>query len=183
MFKKLLKAIFKKGSSKKSSKDKKGDVENMAELENVKKEEVVDETTKGEEIADNKEKVENKETEVKDNEKKEDVAEEKAEETTEQAPQVQETEEQGNGVRVEDLVTKDMLADRLSALEAKFDAVIKENEDLKAQITNKEDELNGMKDKYENKDFGNVQKAGTSQDKKANNAFAESYAEYAKQFM
>lgn len=181
MFKKLLKAIFKKGSSKKSEK---GDVKKMAELENVKKEEVVDEkeTTKGEEIAENK-KVENKDTEVKGEEKKEEIAEEKADETTEQAPQVQETEEQGNGVRVEDLVTKDMLADRLSALEAKFDAVIKENEDLKAKLTNKEDELNGMKDKYENKDFGNTQKVGATRDAKANNAFADTYAEYAKQFM
>jgi len=182
MFKKLLKAIFKKSSSKKSEK---GDVEKMAELENVKKEEVVDEkeTTKGEEIAENKEKVENKDTEVKGEEKKEEIAEEKAEETTEEAPQVQETEEQGNGVRVEDIVTKDMLADRLAALEAKFDAVIKENEDLKAKLTNKEDELNGMKDKYENKDFGNTQKVGATRDEKANKGFADTYAEYAKQFM
>lgn len=87
--------------------------------------------------------------------------------------QVQETETSGNGVRVEDLVTKDELADRLSALEAKFDAVLKENGDLK-------NKLSAMEDKYENKDFGNFQKQGMlEKDKQANSTFDE----YAKQFM
>ena len=86
--------------------------------------------------------------------------------------QVQETETAGNGVRVEDLVTKEELADRLSALEAKFDAVLKENGDLK-------NKLSAMEDKYENKDFGNFQKQGMlEKDKQANSTFDE----YAKQF-
>ena len=86
--------------------------------------------------------------------------------------QVQETETAGNGVRIEDLVTKEELADRLSALEAKFDAVLKENGDLK-------NKLSVMEDKYENKDFGNFQKQGMiEKDKQANSTFDE----YAKQF-
>lgn len=86
--------------------------------------------------------------------------------------QVQETETAGNGVRIEDLVTKEELADRLSALEAKFDAVLKENGDLK-------NKLSAMEDKYENKDFGNFQKQGMlEKDKQANSTFDE----YAKQF-
>ena len=86
--------------------------------------------------------------------------------------QVQETETAGNGVRIEDLVTKEELTDRLSALEAKFDAVLKENGDLK-------NKLSAMEDKYENKDFGNFQKQGMlEKDKQANSTFDE----YAKQF-
>ena len=66
-----------------------------------------------------------------------------------------------------------MLADRLAALEAKFDAVIKENGDLKNELSN-------MKDKYENKDFGNNQKQGVM----AKNIDAnETFDAYARQFM
>ena len=86
--------------------------------------------------------------------------------------QVQETEPTGNGVRIEDLVTKEELAERLSAMEAKFDAVLKENGDLK-------NKLSAMEDKYENKDFGNFQKQGMiEKDKQANSSFDE----YVKQF-
>lgn len=86
--------------------------------------------------------------------------------------QVQETETAGNGVRIEDLVTKEELAERLSAMEAKCDAVLKENRDLK-------NKLSAMEDKYENKDFGNFQKQGMiEKDKQANSTFDE----YAKQF-
>ena len=95
-------------------------------------------------------------------------------ETTEDTAkeQVQETETDGNGVRIEDLVTKEELAERLSAMEAKFDAVLKENGDLK-------NKLSAMEDKYENKDFGNFQKQGMiEKDKQANSTFDE----YAKQF-
>lgn len=106
--------------------------------------------------------------------------EENTDEEQEPTEEVQETQTAGNGIRVEDLVTKDMLADRLSALEAKFDAVVKENEDLKNALSQKSDELNGMKDKYENKDFGNMQKQGMMEkDKYANSSFDE----YSKQFM
>ena len=147
-----------------------------------------------------KEKVENENNEVKEEKSTEPVEEnngetketeqkevenvEQKEETTEleenPTEQVQETQPNGNGIRVEDLVTKDMLAERLSALEAKFDAVVKENEDLKNALSQKSDELNGMKDKYENKNFGNIQKQGIQEkDKYANSTFDE----YSKQFM
>ena len=132
-----------------------------------------------------------KSTDVVEKDDKVEKKEEKTEETTETtddtakdeeptAPQVNETEPQGNGVRVEDLVTKEMLAERLAALEAKFDAVVKENSDLKDKLSSKSEELDGMKDKYENKDFGNFQKQGVQvKDKQANSSFDE----YSKQFM
>lgn len=131
--------------------------------------------------------VEDKVEKVEDTDKTE-----KTEETTEPtepeatqdeeptAPQVEDTPPQGNGVRVEDLVTKEMLADRLAALEAKFDAVVKENGDLKEKLSSSSKELDDMKDKYENKDFGNFQKQGMQvKDKSANSSFDE----YSKAFM
>lgn len=79
--------------------------------------------------------------------------------------QVQQAEVPGNGIRIDDLVTKSELMERLSAMEAKFDAVVKENKDLK--------------DKYEEHDFGNIQKQGVmAKDKSMNGTFEE----YAKQF-
>lgn len=100
-----------------------------------------------------------------------DKGEEPTEDTAQQE-QVQETEPTGNGIRIEDLVTKEELADRLSAMEAKFDAVLKENGDLK-------NKLSAMEEKYENKDFGNLQKQGMlEKDKQANSTFEE----YARQF-
>lgn len=132
-----------------------------------------------------------KSTDVVEKDDKVEKKEEKTEETTETtddttkdeeptAPQVNETDPQGNGVRVEDLVTKEMLAERLAAFEAKFNAVVKENQDLKEQLSSKSEELDGMKDKYENKDFGNFQKQGMQvKDKQANSSFDE----YSKQFM
>lgn len=132
-----------------------------------------------------------KSTDVVEKDDKVEKKEEKTEETTETtddtakdeeptAPQVSETAPQGNGVRVEDLVTKEMLAERLAALEAKFDAVVKENSDLKDELSSKSEELDGMKNKYENKDFGNFQKQGMQvKDKQANSSFDE----YSKQFM
>lgn len=78
---------------------------------------------------------------------------------------------EGNGVRVEDLVTQEMLTARLEALNAKLNAVIDENK--------------ALKDKYENPDFGNHIKkgAGTADDAKAQRAINETFEEYSKQFM
>lgn len=129
--------------------------------------------------------VDTKEEKVEETDKKEEATAPTNEETTKDEeptapPQVEDTPPQGNGVRVEDLVTKEMLAERLAALEAKFDAVVKENNDLKEKLSSKSEELDGMKDKYENKDFGNFQRQGVmTKDKSANSSFDE----YSKAFM
>ena len=131
----------------------------------------VDETKKVEETA--KDTNQTEKTEEKKDGSDENVEKTDETATEETANEVSETTETGNGVRVEDLVTKEELTERLAALEAKFDAVLKENGDLK-------EKLSGMEEKYENKDFGTFQKQGmTSKDKDANNTFDE----YAKQFM
>ena len=207
MFNKLLIKALKKRFNK-FSPDEKQKVREMANNETISDTTEKQKVKKGEktmadenEVKDKAEtsKVETENNEV-DKEKSTDVVEkddkvekneEKTEETTETtddtakdeeptAPQVSETEPQGNGVRIEDLVTKEMLAERLAALEAKFDAVVKENSDLKDELSSKSEELDGMKDKYENKDFGNFQKQGVQvKDKQANSSFDE----YSKQFM
>lgn len=138
----------------------KGEQEEM-ETENKKE-------TKTETEEDGKEKVTENIDETKGEEKpvEEPKTEMSEQPQADQAPQVMETEQQGNGIRVEDLVTKDELMERLGAMEAKFQAVLKENEDLK--------------EKYENKNFGNFQKQGMlEKDKQANSSFEE----YAKQFI
>ena len=87
---------------------------------------------------------------------------------TTQPGQVQETPPQGNGVRVEDLVTKEELAEKFAALEAKYEAVIKENTDLK--------------NKYENPDFGNHQRQGLVPQDEEQRQY-EDFDAYSKKFM
>lgn len=208
MFDKLLIKALKKRFNK-FSPDEKQKVREMANNETIsdttekqkvkkrRKKTMADEKEVKEKVDTSKVETENNEvdkeksTDVVEKDEKVEKKEEKTEETTETtddtakdeeptAPQVSETAPEGNGVRVEDLVTKEMLAERLAALEAKFDAVVKENSDLKDKLSSKSEELDGMKDKYENKDFGNFQKQGVQvKDKQANSSFDE----YSKQFM
>lgn len=76
-----------------------------------------------------------------------------SEEMTEEEKIVENVSPDTNGVRIEDVVLKSELEDRLAALEAKLNSVIKENEDLKDQNS----ELIG---KYEEHDFGKTTKKG-----------------------
>ena len=174
--------------NKQKEKVKKRRTKKMADVEEVKKDEVTTENVETE----NKEVDKDKSTEtVEEGDKKVETTDKKEEETKEEPteaeetkeptdPQVNETEPTGNGIRIEDLVTKEMLAERLSALEAKFDAVVKENKDLKDELSNKSDELKGMQDKYENKNFGGFQKQGVMAKNQAAN---DSFDSYSKQFM
>lgn len=137
----------------------------------------VEEETKTDEVKQDKpdDKVEETEKKVETDKKEEEPT--KEEQT---APEVEETEPVGNGIRIEDLVTKDELMERLSAFEAKFEAVIKENTDLKNQLSAAKEESNGLKEKYENKDFGNFSPRGVVKpDKDAN----ETFESYSRQFM
>lgn len=128
--------------------------------------EKVEEEVKDEEKVEKEDKAED---ENLDNEKTEEIKEEVKEEPVEETadPIVQnEQPSTPNAVRVEDLITRDELTEKLQALSAKLDAVLKENEDLK--------------NKYERKDFGNFQKKGVADpDRHANSSFEE----YSKDFM
>lgn len=164
---KLLRKMFSKNKTKKENKK-------MADEKDVKKEVETEkvETKEPEKTEKETEKVEEK-VEKKEEEKPAEEKTEKVEEEKPTEPQVQETEPEGNGIRVEDLATKDFVKEMFASFQAKYDAVVKENEDLK-------DKLSKMADKYEEHDFGGLQKQGMIEKDK----YAEtSFEEYSKHFM
>lgn len=78
-------------------------------------------------------------------------------------------------ISIDDLAMKDWVVEQLTALQAKLEAVVKENQDLKdknAELTSKNDE---MSKKYEENDFGGMQRQGGMQEsnKVANETFEE----------
>ena len=124
--------------------------------------------------------VEEKETEKTDKKEVEEGNETETADEVKTTDQVAEVEESGNGRDINDYALKDDVMQLIQALNAKIDAVVKENGDLKEKLAGKDDELNGMREKYETKDFGNTQRQGVmTKDKDANDTFEE----YAKSFM
>ena len=130
------------------------------EKEEVKKTEEKEETkttpeTKKEEEVKTKETAKTEETEVEEPDKE-----------TEPAPTVDSTPEEGNGIPLEQVALKDevklWIKEALSAMQAKVDAVEKENTDLKDALAKAKSESDGLRDKYErNGDFGSEQKRGS----------------------
>lgn len=164
----------------KSKRKLKRRTKNMADEKEV-KEKV--ETSKVDDKTENNEVEKEKSTDtVEKTEEKVDETSPKEKSTDDEEPteKVQETEPQGNGIDVNDLVTKDMLAQALASMEAKFNAVVKENKDLKNELLKSQQDADGLREKYENKDFGNFNKQGIiEKDKHANSTFEE----YSKAFM
>ena len=81
-------------------------------------------------------------------------------------PTVDSTPEEGNGIPLEAVALKDevklWIKEALSAMQAKVDAVEKENTDLKDALAKAKSESDGLRDKYErNGDFGSEQKRGS----------------------
>ncbi len=176
-----------KSETKHKSKKSKRRIKTMPNKKEVEKKvetSKVDEQTENNEVGKEQstDKVEKTEEKVDETKKVEDGT--PSEETTKDdeptAPQVQDTETQGNGVDVNDLVTKEMLTEALKSMGAKFDAVVKENQDLKDKLSQSKQDADDLREKYENKDFGNFNKQGMiAKDKQANATFDE----YSKQFM
>ena len=109
-----------------------------------------------------------KEEEVKTEEtaKTEETEVEEPEKETEPAPTVDSTPDEGNGIPLEQVALKDevklWIKEALSAMQAKVDAVEKENTDLKDALAKAKSESDGLRDKYErNGDFGSEQKRGS----------------------
>ena len=127
------------------------------------------------EVKKTEEKEETKTTpETKEEEEAETEETEKTEETkgaepakgTADAPTVDSTPEEGNGIPLEQVALKDevrlWIKEALSAMQAKVDAVEKENTDLKDALAKAKSESDGLRDKYErNGDFGSEQKRGS----------------------
>lgn len=95
-------------------------------------------------------------------------------------PQVADTAAHGNGIDINDLVTKDDLAQMMAAFDAKYSALVKENEDLKAENVALKTQNEQIRTKYEdNGDFGGAQAQGVSADSRA--AY-ETFDEYSARF-
>ena len=91
---------------------------------------------------------------------------EEPEKETEPDPTVDSTPDEGNGIPLEAVALKDevklWIKEALSAMQAKVDAVEKENTDLKDALAKAKSESDGLRDKYErNGDFGSEQKRGS----------------------
>ena len=106
------------------------------------------------------------EVETEETEKTEEMEVEEPEKETEPAPTVDSTPDEGNGIPLEQVALKDevklWIKEALSAMQAKVDAVEKENTDLKDALAKAKSESDGLRDKYErNGDFGSEQKRGS----------------------
>ena len=109
---------------------------------------------------------EEEEVETEETEKTEEEKVEEPEKETEPAPTVDSTPDEGNGIPLEQVALKDevklWIKEALSAMQAKVDAVEKENTDLKEALAKAKSESDGLRDKYErNGDFGSEQKRGS----------------------
>ena len=130
------------------------------EKEEVKKTEEKEETKKTPETK------EEEEVETEETEKTEESEVEEPDKETEPAPTVDSTPDEGNGIPLEQVALKDevklWIKEALSAMQAKVDAVEKENTDLKDALAKAKSESDGLRDKYErNGDFGSEQKKGS----------------------
>ena len=109
---------------------------------------------------------EEEEVETEETAKTEEREVEEPEKETEPAPTVDSTPDEGNGIPLEQVALKDevklWIKEALSAMQAKVDAVEKENTDLKDALAKAKSESDGLRDKYErNGDFGSEQKRGS----------------------
>lgn len=131
----------------------------------VEKEEVK-KTEEKEETKTTPETKEEEEVETEETAKTEERECEEPERETEPAPTVDSTPDEGNGIPLEQVALKDevklWIKEALSAMQAKVDAVEKENTDLKDALAKAKSESDGLRDKYErNGDFGSEQKRGS----------------------
>ena len=106
------------------------------------------------------------EVETEETEKAEETEVEEPEKETEPDRTVDSTPDEGNGIPLEAVALKDevklWIKEALSAMQAKVDAVEKENTDLKDALAKAKSESDGLRDKYErNGDFGSEQKRGS----------------------
>lgn len=183
LIKKILKSIGRKSDKKSvcvTVESRKSKETIMDEVKNKEVTETEKETAK---VDDGKDTV--TKNEVKTEETKVDGAQETPvpEETPEEeptAPTVTGAEPTGNGIRVEDVVLKSDLHDAIAALEAKYDALFKENSDLKEKLTAADKDRDELRKKYEEGDFGGYTKNGVDGKNKSVN---DTFEEYSKQFM
>lgn len=92
----------------------------------------------------------------------------------------QEQDNGGNGISIDDVMLKSEFQKYVESFEAKFNSVIKENQDLKNQKAELEAKNNEYREKYENNSFGNYKDNSTNDNNKSNNY--ESASDYFSKF-
>lgn len=135
------------------------------------------------------EKVEEKKTEETEKAVEGNADDKKEEEAEEDEGKVVEKEVQGaNAIRVEDIVTKEELNEKMQAFEAKFLALAEENKQLKDELAKEkegkekaETETEALKNKYERSDFGNIATKGAGSNSDKGSSY-QSFDEYSKNF-
>ena len=128
--------------------------------------EKVKKTEEKEETKTTPETKEEEEVETEETEKTEETKGAEPAKGTAAAPTVDSTPDEGNGIPLEEVALKKevrlWIKEALSAMQAKVDAVEKENTDLKDALAKAKSESDGLRDKYErNGDFGSEQKRGS----------------------
>lgn len=142
------------------------------------KEQVVEEPKKEEQKeVETQPEEEKKDSEVVD--KTDEAIVEEQQKQVEEQPKVEEQEVQ-NAISLNDVVTKQDLQVQLDALNAKLESIVKENTDLKEQLSKSTSEAKDLKEKYENGDFGTERANKVEADKPKT---YESYADYKAKFI
>lgn len=88
--------------------------------------------------------------------------------------------EQAVGININDVALKSDIQAKFDAFEAKLDSLVKENKDLKEQLSKSQDEAKDLHNKYERDDFGNQAERNFGKTNKANDY--ESADAYLKRF-
>lgn len=149
-----------------------------------------DEEEKKPEAEQKEEKVEEtKDTKTEETEAEEEKPIDKNEEEAEDDGKVVEEEvPSANAIRVQDIVTKAELDEKLQAFEAKYLALAEENKQLKeanAKLLDEkgkaETETEELKNKYERSDFGNITTKGAGSNSDKGSTY-QSFDEYSKNF-
>lgn len=88
--------------------------------------------------------------------------------------------DQAVGISINDVALKSDIQAKFDAFEAKLDSLVKENKDLKEQLSKSQDEAKDLHNKYERDDFGNQAERNFGKVNKANDY--ESADDYLKRF-
>lgn len=84
------------------------------------------------------------------------------------------------GININDVALKSDIMAQLDAMQAKIDSIVKENKDLKEELSKSQEKANELHNKYERDDFGNQSERNFGEKRKSNPY--ESADEYLKRF-
>lgn len=91
------------------------------------------------------------------------------EQAQEQEPQAEEEiDKSAVGININDVALKSEVMAQLEAMQAKLDSIVKENKDLKEELSKSQEKANELHNKYERDDFGNQSERNFGSKNKSN---------------